>query len=108
MQEDRLVFELILNIALLVLIANLISKLRLIQDLILQERRSFWNQALLSVIFGGMVVLSTYTGIDIGSYSLNTRVIGAMTAGLLGGPIVGLYASLFGAVYVYLDRKSVV
>lgn len=102
MQEDRLVFELILNIALLVLIANLISKLRLIQDLILQERRSFWNQALLSVIFGGMVVLSTYTGIDIGSYSLNTRVIGAMTAGLLGGPIVGLYASLFGAVYVYL------
>ena len=44
MQEDRLVFELILNIALLVLIANLISKLRLIQDLILQERRSFWQR----------------------------------------------------------------
>ncbi len=31
MQGDRLVFELILNIALLVLIANLISKFRLIQ-----------------------------------------------------------------------------
>ncbi len=48
------------------------------------------------------MVLSTYTGIDIGSYSLNTRVIGAMAAGLLGGPIVGLYASLIGAIYVYL------
>lgn len=101
MQENRLVFELILNIALLVLIANLISKFRLIQNLILQERRTFTSQAFLAVVFGGMVVLSTYTGIDIGSYSLNTRVIGAMAAGLLGGPVVGLYASLIGAVYVY-------
>lgn len=102
MQGNRLVFELILNIALLVLIANLISKFRLIQNLILQERRSLKSQVFLSVIFGGMVILSTYTGIDIGSYRLNTRVIGAMAAGLLGGPIVGLYASLIGAIYVYL------
>ena len=102
MQGDRLIFELILNIALLVLIANLISKFRLIQKLILHEDRSLKSQAFLSVVFGGMVVLSTYTGIDIGSYSLNTRVIGAMAAGLLGGPIVGLYASLIGAIYVYL------
>ena len=102
MQGDRLIFELILNIALLVLIANLISKFRLIQKLILQEKRGIGSQAFLSVVFGGMVVLSTYTGIDIGSYSLNTRVIGAMAAGLLGGPIVGLYASLIGAIYVYL------
>lgn len=102
MQGDRLIFELILNIALLVLIANLISKFRLIQKLILQEDRSLKSQAFLSVVFGGMVVLSTYTGIDIGSYSLNTRVIGAMAGGLLGGPIVGLYASLIGAIYVYL------
>ncbi len=104
MQGNRLVFELILNIALLVLIANLLSKFRLIQNLILQERRSLRSQAFLSVVFGGMVVLSTYTGIDIGSYSLNTRVIGAMAAGLLGGPIVGLYASLIGAVYVFFLR----
>ena len=101
MKENTLVFELILNIGLLVLVANLLSKFRLIQNLIVQEQRRFKSQTLLSVIFGGVIVLSTYTGIDVGSYSLNTRVIGAMTAGLLGGPIVGLYASLIGAVYVY-------
>ncbi len=101
MRENTWVFELILNISLLVLAANLVSKFRLIQNLILQEHRSFKSQTLLSVIFGGVVILSTYTGIDIGYYSLNTRVIGAMTAGLIGGPIVGLYASLIGAVYVY-------
>ncbi len=44
MQGDRLIFELILNIALLVLIANLISKFRLIQKLILQEDRSRFCQ----------------------------------------------------------------
>lgn len=101
MRENTLVIELILNISLLVLVANLLSKFRLIQELIVQEVRSAKSQMFLSVIFGGVVILSTYTGIDIGSYSLNTRVIGAMTAGLLGGPIVGLYASLIGAVYVY-------
>lgn len=101
MRENTLVIELILNISLLVLVANLLSKFRLIQSLIVQEIRSVKSQIFLSVIFGGVVILSTYTGIDIGSYSLNTRVIGAMAAGLLGGPIVGLYASLIGAVYVY-------
>ena len=108
MQGDRLIFELILNIALLVLIANLISKFRLIQKLILQEDRSLKSQAFLSVVFGGMVVLSTYTGIDIGSYSLNTRVIGAMAAGLLGGPIChGLNALSHGNAGVFHVQGTV-
>lgn len=101
MKMDTLVFELILNIGLLVLVASLLSKSRLVQDMILQERPGRTSQVLLSLIFGGIIILSTYTGIDIGSYSLNTRVIGAMAAGLLCGPLVGLYASLIGAVYVY-------
>ena len=102
MQTNQLVFELIMNIGLMVLVASLLSKLQLVQDIILQEKRNWKSQALLSVMFGAIIILSTYTGIDIGSYSLNTRVIGAMAAGLLGGPLVGLYASMIGAVYVYL------
>lgn len=101
MQSDNLIFQLILNIGLLVLVANLLSKLKIIQNIIQQERRSFKSQVLLALVFGGIIILSTYTSIDIGSYNLNTRVIGAMTSGILGGPIVGLYASFIGAVYVY-------
>lgn len=101
MQSDNLIFQLILNIGLLVLVANLLSKLKIIQNIIQQEHRSFKSQALLALMFGGIIILSTYTSIDIGTYNLNTRVIGAMTSGILGGPIVGLYASLIGAVYVY-------
>lgn len=102
MQTRQLIYDSILNIALLVLIANLLLKSKVIQDIILQEKRSFRSQTLLALIFGSLIILSTYTAIDTGSYDLNTRAIGAMTAGLLGGPVVGLYASLIGAVYAYV------
>lgn len=102
MQIRQIVYEAILNIALLVLVASLLLKLKLIQEIILQEKRSFKSQTIMALIFGGLIILSTYTAIDTGSYSLNTRVIGAMAAGLLGGPVVGLYASLIGAVYAYV------
>lgn len=98
----QIFYEAILNIALLVLMANLMLKSKMIRDIILQEKRSFKSQALLSALFGGLVIVSTCTAIDTGFYQLNTRAIGAMAAGLLGGPVVGLYASLTGAVYAYV------
>lgn len=101
MQTDSLAFELILNIALLVLVATLLSKVRIIQNLISQERRNWKSQVFLSGVFGLVIILSVYTGIQIDSFNMNTRVIGAMAAGILGGPIVGLYASLMGGIYAY-------
>lgn len=101
-EMDHLIFQLVLNIGLLVLVASLLSKIQFIQSLITQERRSWKSQVILSVLFGGIIILSTYTSIDIGGYRLNTRVIGAMAGGILGGPLVGLYASLMGAIYVYV------
>lgn len=98
----QIFYEAILNIALLVLMANLMLKSKIIRDIILQEKRSFKSQALLSALFGGLVIVSTCTAMDTGSYQLNTRAIGAMAAGLLGGSVVGLYASLIGAVYAYV------
>ncbi|MCI9218055.1 MAG: histidine kinase [Dorea sp.] len=102
MKTMHIFYEAALNIALLVLMANLMLKFGVIRDMILQEKRSFKSQALLSALFGGLVILSTCTAINTGSYNINTRAIGAMAAGLLGGPVVGLYASLIGAVYAYI------
>lgn len=101
MNGDRLAFQLILNIGLLLIVGNLLSKVRLVQNILLQESRDWRRQVVLSLLFSGIIILSTYTSIDIGSYNLNTRVIGGIAAGLLGGPLVGMYASLIGAVYVY-------
>lgn len=101
MDGNKLGFELMLNIGLLLIVGNLLSKVRLVQNMLLEESRDWKRQLVLSLLFGAIIILSTYTSIDIGSYNLNTRVIGAIAAGLLGGPLVGMYASLIGAVYVY-------
>lgn len=97
-----ILYKSVLNIALLVLVSNLMLKSGVIRDSLLQEKRSLKGQVLLSVIFGGLIILSTCTAMDTGYYKINTRVIGAMASGLLGGPVVGLYASLIGAVYAYV------
>lgn len=106
MSGSEIVFGLILNVSLQVFVASMISKLRFVQESILQERRSFFSQIVLSLIFGGLIALSSYPKIEVSGYFLNTRMIGAMAAGLLGGPIVGLYSSLIGAVYVYVFVES--
>lgn len=54
-------------------------------------------------IFGLISVYGTYSGIMIageyGGYILNFRDLGAMIAGVLGGPVVGFFAALIGGVY---------
>lgn len=102
MSKKDIIYALIVNIALLAIIANLLSSLQTVRKLILRERRGIKGDLFLSVIFGGLIILSTCIGINSGSYSLNTRVIGAMSAGLLGGPLVGLYSSAIGAAYVLI------
>ena len=54
-------------------------------------------------IFGLISVYGTYSGATIigeyGGYVLNFRDLGAMVAGVLGGPFVGFVAALIGGVY---------
>ena len=95
----ELIQSMIVNIALLVLIANFISKIQKIQHMILMERRSVRVDLFLSCIFGGLIIVSNYLSIDVGSYSLNARIIGAMASGLLGGPLVGFLSSMLGAAH---------
>lgn len=96
----ELIYSLIVNIALLVLIANFLSKIQLIQDMIMQEKRSIRVDLFLSCIFGGLILLSDYLSIDVGSYSLNARIVGAMASGLLGGPLVGFFSSTLGSIHI--------
>ncbi len=101
MYGNKLGFELMLNIGLLLIVGSLLAKVRLVQNMLLEESRDWRRQLILSLLFASIIILSTYTSIDIGGYNINTRVIGAIAAGLLGGPLVGMYASMIGAVYVY-------
>ena len=54
-------------------------------------------------LFGLISIYGTYSGITIageyGAYILNFRDLGAMAAGVLGGPVVGFFAALIGGLY---------
>ena len=100
MTNQELISKLISNIAVLTLVAEILSRFPPIQEAISNERRRWEQIIMLSLIFGGIIILSTAIGINIGSYRLDTKAIGAIAAGLLGGPVVGFFSSCIGALYV--------
>lgn len=85
MEMRMMVYSLIVNIAVLVIIANILSHVPAFQRSIQREHRSLREDFYLSIVFFGIIVLSTLMEIKTSSYSLNTRMIGTMAAGLLGG-----------------------
>ncbi len=96
-----LLWNLTLNISLLVLIASFLTKIKLLRRMLLEKRGSLWGQATLAVIFGLFCILSTYTGIRQEGVIANTRVIGALAGGIIGGPVVGIGAGLIGGIHRY-------
>lgn len=56
----------------------------------------------LAVIFGCIGIVGTYAGIPVDDALANSRVIGVMAAGLLGGPVMGLAAGLIAGGHRYL------
>ena len=55
-----------------------------------------------AVLLGGIGIVSTYMGVNIHGAIANTRVIGVMSAGLIGGPVTGTVAGLIAGIHRYL------
>lgn len=95
--------SLIINISLLVLIATILTKIPFMKSVLSEEQRArVKDQLILGVIFGLFCVFSTCTGVRVDGAIQNTRVLGALAAGLLGGPVVGITAALIGAIHRFL------
>ena len=105
MPWSEIAYQFGFNISVLVTIASLFSQFRFIQEIIVQEHRSWKMEAFLSVLFGATIIFSVCTGIEFDGYSINTRMIGAMSSGLIGGPIVGFAASIIGAAFVLFTSE---
>lgn len=100
--SDNIFLSLGLNVGLLVLIATLLTKVPVIRRLLLDESNSLPGRIFLAIIFGSVSILSTYTGVGVNGAIVNTRVIGVIAAGLLGGPYVGIGAAIIAGVHRYL------
>ncbi|MGN0289988.1 MAG: LytS/YhcK type 5TM receptor domain-containing protein [Lachnospiraceae bacterium] len=100
--SDTMFFNLLLNIGLLVLIATMLTTLPVVKAMLLKDRHTVKSCVALSLIFGLISICSTYTGVRAQGAIVNTRVIGVLAAGLLGGPYVGIGAALIGGLHRYL------
>lgn len=98
---DTMFFSLLLNIGLLVLIATMLTKIPIVRSMLLYDKNSAGCTVSLAVIFGLVSIISTYTGVHEQGAIVNTRVIGVLAAGLLGGPWVGMGAALIGGLHRY-------
>lgn len=99
--------NILLNISLLTLIATLITGFGPVKKLFSEEstpgfsKNQLFKNILLAIFFGSISILSTYTGTYVNGAILNTRVIGVLAGGLLGGPVVGLGAGLIAGIHRY-------
>lgn len=94
--------NLILNLSMLVIIAQLLTKTTFIKQFMFSYKTDIKSNIGLAVIFGLISILSTYTGINVNGAIVNTRVIGVMSGGIIGGPIVGMGAAIIGGLHRYL------
>jgi LytS/YehU family sensor histidine kinase len=84
--------------AVLTAAAFLISLLRPFQRL-LEGRANWKRQAALATVFGVLALWGTHLGLGWQGLNPNTRAVGVITAGFLGGPLVGVTVGLFAGSY---------
>lgn len=81
-------------------VAYLLSKTPLIMPL-MQVTVRLPNKVLCYLVFSGFCIMGTYLGLQIEGAIANTRAIGAVMGGLLGGPVTGFLIGLTGGVHRY-------
>lgn len=83
----------------LIILAFIMSKITLFKKLVLKKNITIFEKIILSITFGTIGIIGTYTGIVINGALANSRVIGVLVGGLLGGPVVGILSGLIAGVH---------
>lgn len=99
---SKILWDLSLNIGILALIANLLTRIKVVKMIFIERNASFLRKTILAAMLGLVCIFSTSTGIHLDNVIVNTRVIGALAAGIIGGPYVGIVAGLIGGVHRFL------
>ncbi|HML32702.1 LytS/YhcK type 5TM receptor domain-containing protein [Sporomusa sphaeroides] len=93
--------DVIKNIAVLGLAAYLTTQLPPFRRALSQSQYRLRDKLVLICIFGFFSALGNYLSIPVLGAIANTRIVGAVAGGLLGGPMVGLGAGIIGAIPRY-------
>ena len=97
-----LVLELAQNVSTIGLAAFLTTRLPAIKKALTNSHYRLREKLILVVVFGSFSAVGNWMGIPIFLGALaNTRIVGPLAGGLLGGPIVGVGAGILGAIPRY-------
>lgn len=98
-----LFFELANRVGLLIMISFVFSRTKPFKNVFVSNSKlKLLDKIIMAMVFGGLGILGTYTGIDFKGAIVNTRVIGVVVGGLLGGPVVGVLAGMIAGIHRYL------
>jgi two-component system sensor histidine kinase LytS len=87
------------HISELLLVIFFLSKTKTFKTIMLHRDTTFWGKMILIVFFGAIAILGTGSGILVNGALANTRAIGIIAGGLIGGPAVGIGAGLVAAIH---------
>lgn len=99
MDHFQITVSLINNISLMFLITFLLSRTTSFRNIVLNRQNNLRKKIFLSIIFSLFGIFGTYYGFPIEGAIANSRVIGIMVAGLLGGPFVGVSAGMIAGIH---------
>ena len=100
--DYSLIRNLVFSISFLVLIAHISSRITILKKHLLNPQRDKKGTVLLIMFFTFISILSTYIGIGVNGAIVNTRSICILSAGLIGGPIVGMASAVFTGLHRWL------
>src|SRR3954462_1105342 len=104
------------KVGIIVIVAFLLAQMRSFRQVI-QNKHSTNEKVMLILLFGTFGIISNYTGIEVHHHTIgrpewlsemnqesalaNTRVMGIVIGGLLGGPAVGIGAGIIAGIHRY-------
>lgn len=98
----ELLFGLLTKVSIIIVISYLFSNTRLFNKTINSENYKLKDKLLISIFFGCIGILGTYSGIPYMGAIVNNRVIGVAIGGLIGGPMVGFIAGIIAGGHRFL------
>lgn len=96
-----IILDLLGDMALISLVAYLIGRSSYIANCVNQQL-TIRSWLVFTVIFSVLSILGTYNGIPIEGALANTRLIGTLMSGIMGGPVVGLSVGTISGFHRYL------
>ncbi len=102
-EKNKMLLELMRSLfnklGIIILIAFLLSRSKLIKRYLLKSDLSLNDKIIFSLVFGGLGIIGTYSGVHINNAIANSRSIGVIVAGLFGGPVIGISAGLIAGLH---------